>query len=80
MSDLKAKEQLSTDEWVAGYAIKFTDGTTEGNLLHKGSKESCERVRDMVPAISYSGPLKFESAHTFVMPIADWEVLCRAVI
>lgn len=37
-------------------AIRFTDGTMEGQVLHVGTKESCDAVADMLLAINYCGP------------------------
>lgn len=57
MTEKKAK----TAAWLCGYIIEFTDGgEPEGGILHEGSREDCEKVRDMIPGVSYSGdrPIK----------------------
>ena len=48
-----------TDEappvFVCMYQLTFSDGgEPEYGLLHRGSRESCEEVAKIIPAISYS--------------------------
>lgn len=47
---------MSIPTHVCGYVIKFTDGgENEAEVLHVGTKEECERVADLIPAVAYSG-------------------------
>lgn len=64
-----------TEQWVAGYAIDFADGGSEGRVLHEGDLESCENMRRLLPAVSYSGERPVKGAHSFVMRKTDWETL-----
>lgn len=68
-------ENLTTEKWVVGYALDFEDGESEGRVIHRGTLEECERVRNLMPAVSYSGDRKVERAHSFVMRQSDWETL-----
>jgi len=49
--------RLGVTGWKLFYLIHFSDGgDPEGNLLHEGTEEECERLATMLPAVSYSGP------------------------
>ena len=38
------------------YRLDFADNDApEFGLLHRGTKDECERVADLIPAVSYSG-------------------------
>jgi 1-acyl-sn-glycerol-3-phosphate acyltransferase len=44
------------DNWVLGYVIEFSDGgEPEVQILHKGTKESCEKLAAALPAVYYNG-------------------------
>jgi hypothetical protein len=61
-----------SEEFTAGYAIKFSDGgDPELGILHKGTKKDCLRVCDMVPAVTYSGPRPGAEAFLFCIPSAE---------
>jgi len=60
---------MSSEEWVCGYVIEFDDGgEPESQVLHVGSKESCEAVSDMLPAVLYSGDRPIKDAYMRVVP------------
>jgi hypothetical protein len=43
--------------YVAFYMLQFSDGgNAEAVILHEGSEESCRKVADMFPGVTYSGP------------------------
>lgn len=43
--------------FVLAYRIEFDDGgPAEIGVLHRGTKDECERVYAAVPAINYDGP------------------------
>lgn len=45
-----------SDEYLAGYIIEFSDGgPPEGQILHRGTKKSCDQVVALLAAVSYSG-------------------------
>lgn len=59
-------------EFVAGYAIKFSDGgDPEMGFFHKGTKAECERVLDMIPAVAYSGDRPGAECHVFLIPALE---------
>ncbi len=64
-----------SEQWVAGYVIDFTDGESQGRVLHEGTLEDCENMRRLLPAVSYSGARPVKGAHSFVMRKADWETI-----
>jgi hypothetical protein len=42
--------------YVCGYILHFSDGReSEGQVLHTGTKEECEKVMELMSAVSYSG-------------------------
>jgi len=43
------------DIHICASVIEFTDDSFIAQALHTGDLKSCEKVRDMIPAISYSG-------------------------
>jgi hypothetical protein len=59
-------------EYIAGYAIKFSDGgDPEMVFLHKGTKKECDRVLDLIPAVTYSGKRPAAECFMFCIPSAD---------
>jgi hypothetical protein len=57
------------DNWILGYVIEFSDGgEPEIQILHKGSEESCEKMANLLPAVSYSGDRPNPSASLIWMP------------
>lgn len=61
-----------SEEFIAGYAIKFSDGgDPEMGFFHKGTKEECQCVLDLVPGIAYSGDRPGAEAHVFFIPSAE---------
>jgi hypothetical protein len=51
----------SSETWVAGYVIEFSDG---------GEPEDCERVADLIPAVVYSGARPITGARMVVCQCA----------
>jgi hypothetical protein len=74
VSNLTNKECVA-EEWCMGYVLDFTDGESEGQVLHRGTLESCEDMRRLLPAVTYSGEREIKGASTFVMRAIDWETL-----
>ena len=51
------------------YVIEFSDGgPPECGELQRGTREECEKVRDLIPAISYSGSRPVKCAYTRLVP------------
>jgi len=60
------------DNWILGYVIEFSDGgEPEIQILHKGSEESCEKMANLLPAVSYSGDRPNPSASLRWMPVGS---------
>ena len=60
-------------EWVGAYTLVFSD-RVEGQVLHRGDREECERVVDLIPAVSVSTDERPE-AFMHVMPADEWDAL-----
>lgn len=59
---------MSAASFVLGYVIEFTDGgPDEEGFLHRGTLESCERLRDALPAIAYNGTRPVKGARTVIV-------------
>jgi len=51
------------------YVIEFSDGgPPECGELSRGKREECERVRDLIPAIAYSGSRPVACSYTRIVP------------
>jgi hypothetical protein len=56
--------------YICGTILHFKDGKpSEINVLHTGTKESCESVSNMTHAVAYSGDRPFDHAQCFVMEL-----------
>jgi hypothetical protein len=56
-------------KYICGYLIHFSDGgEPEGRVLHRGSRDECERMGQVVLAVSYSGPRPDPRAEFFIVP------------
>lgn len=52
------------------YVIEFSDGgPPESGVLTTGTREECEKVRDLIPGISYSGSRPTKLAYTRIIPL-----------
>jgi hypothetical protein len=61
-------------EYVAGYVIRFDDGgDPEGQVLHRGTKEECEKARRLVDGVSYSGDRRVKGAEFFIVPASIYD-------
>lgn len=38
--------------------LEFDDNVTSVSLVHSGTKEECQLVADLIPAVAYNGPPK----------------------
>ncbi len=71
--DLALGEPDSQDPengYVCGYVLKYED-RVEGQMLHRGEQEACQRVADLLPAVAVSGETPLE-ARMFVLPETEW--------
>lgn len=60
---------MTRAEVVLIYMMEFSDnGEPEGGELHRGTREDCERVRGLLPAIAYSGSRPLLHAYTCIVP------------
>lgn len=63
------------------YVIEFTDGgEPETGELNRGSRQECEKVRDLIPAISYSGSRPVRVAYTRIVPAGALAAERRAAL
>ncbi|MGL1645769.1 hypothetical protein ACSTHO_23620, partial [Vibrio parahaemolyticus] len=61
------------EQWICAVKLEFSDGgVPEGQLIHRGTKEECERVYDMLPAISYRGSRPVSEARLLLMVDREW--------
>ena len=60
------------DDYIVASVVTFEDGTESVMPLHRGSRKECERVFDLVPAISYSGTKPARAARLAIMPAKEW--------
>lgn len=61
------------EEFVTGCAVFLRDGTSRVKALHRGAKEDCERVQDLIPAVAVD--CDAIDARTFVWPAEQWDEL-----
>jgi len=66
-------------EHVCAVAIFLADGTAETKVLHRGSREACEAVEALTPAITYAGAKQVRHAKIFVRDSAWWDSLVEDV-
>ena len=57
-------ERQNHGNWYCTTVLEYED-RFEGQILHVGDKESCEQVRDMLPAIAINGEMPIR-AHLVV--------------
>jgi hypothetical protein len=64
---------LSRGDFMCVSCIEFADtGSVSAQPLHVGDLQSCERVADMLPAISYSGDRPVKKAWMSIIRTQDW--------
>lgn len=64
---------LSRGEFMCVSCIEFDDGgSVSAQPLHVGDRESCERVADLIPAVSYSGDRPVKRAWMSIIKTQDW--------
>lgn len=64
--------------FVALTYIKFKDGSAEAMEIARGTKEECERVADLIPAVAYSGSKTVKEASVVFMGADDWDRQLRS--
>jgi hypothetical protein len=51
-----ARNVLAVPTYIVFYVLEFSDdGESEIGVLGEGTKEDCERILSLVPAVAYSG-------------------------
>ncbi len=45
-----------SEHYAVGYVLTYEDGEQVEQVLHIGTKEECEKVADLMPAVAVSGP------------------------
>lgn len=56
--------------YVCAYVLEYED-RTEGRVLHTGTKESCQRLAGMLPAVAVNDSPK--NAFMVVIPEDEWK-------
>ena len=60
--------------YICGYVLSFSDGgSKEEQVLCRGSKEECDMMMDLIPAISYSGDRPDPEARMVVVKLGEGE-------
>ena len=59
-------------EWMYVSCLQFDDETVSAQPLHRGDKESCERVADLIPAVSYSGDKTVTKSWMSIVRYSDY--------
>ena len=65
------------EEYVCAYVLIFAEGGAEGNVLHRGDKESCEKVSTAIPGVNYKGDRTVLEAQMLVVPASEWESMTQ---
>lgn len=66
-------------EHVCAVAIFLADGTAETQVLHRGSREDCEAVEALTPAVTYAGAKPVRHAKIVVRDASWWDALVEDV-
>ena len=61
------------NEFVTGLALFLRNGRSKVQMLHRGTKEDCERMQDLVPAVAVSLEDQVEEARVFMRPAQQWD-------
>jgi len=64
-------------QYVTVCALFKRDGTAKARVLHRGSREDCERAQDFVPAVVVDPKDDVIEAQTFVWPADKWAAFER---
>lgn len=59
------------EEFVTGCAVFLKDGTSRVMALHRGTKEDCDRMMDLTPAVAVDE--NATDARVFVWPAQEWD-------
>lgn len=70
----RVSEPKMTDEYLVSTAILFSDGSAEGQVLHIGDQESCDRIK-LLSAVIYNGSKSVLEAKIVVIPRSEDEPL-----
>jgi hypothetical protein len=57
---------MSADEYLLTTVLDFPD-RTEGQVLHRGTREECEKLSALMPAIMVSGEAPSRAWHLIVL-------------
>lgn len=60
-------------KYVCASIIDLADGSSVGQLLHKGTKEECDRVMSKLPAVAWNGKVPAVEARLIVVTEEEWE-------
>ena len=64
------------DDFALYSALLFDDDTLSIQLLHRGTKESCEKTATLISALSYNGPKRVVESHVRWMP---WDMYVKGM-
>jgi hypothetical protein len=77
--DRPADPVVQAEEYVLGCALFLQDGTSRARILHRGSKEECERAQALVPGVIVVPGEYITEARTFIWPASQWDAWERRV-
>ena len=73
-ANVGCNDQLGGDEYVLTTVLEFSD-RAEGQVLHRGTKEDCHKLSDMMPAVMLSGAQKApQSARHLIVRATDFDL------
>lgn len=58
-------------KFACGYVLEFAEGEPEEQVLHVGTLEECERMSDLIPAVSYSGERRCTGARFVICTVNE---------
>lgn len=68
------------DQFVCCSYLDYEDGSASVAALARGDLETCKRVMDMTPGVTYSGNRKAISASIEILPAATFDRLMKGDI
>lgn len=73
-ANVGCNEGLGDDEYVLTTVLEFSD-RAEGQVLHRGTKDECHKLSDMMPAVVLSGAQEVpQSARHMIVRATDFDL------
>jgi hypothetical protein len=58
--------------------LEYEDGGAGAQKLGEGTEQELQRIAEVVPAVSYSGPERVRSARLAIITAAEWQAALEA--